>query len=178
MAITAPKPCARRRVCDSRRHHRSVFLQGLKSHVRLDLFGDEMENIRSFDPAVAAHDRRAGLPLYMKPASEVFLDKESIARFRAAYRHRLSALCWMTIRFIRCGQRRVDVLPAWNIGCRCFYESIWKRFSTICRSAGNALGPGARGARRTRCADQGFLSRRVSSASDRSRKQSMCSTSR
>ncbi len=62
-----------------------IFPPGTAEPVRLDLFGDEIERIRLFDPATqrSSADREA---VRFEPVSEVFLDPESIARFRAGYR--------------------------------------------------------------------------------------------
>ncbi len=62
-----------------------LFPPGYEQPLRIDLFGDEVESIRSFDPVSQRTDKKhAKFTLY--PASEFFLDEESIARFRAAYR--------------------------------------------------------------------------------------------
>ena len=62
-----------------------IFPAGLAEPVRLDFFGDTIESIRAFDPTT---QRSAGpVPaLVLRPVSEVFLDKESVGRFRAAWR--------------------------------------------------------------------------------------------
>ncbi|HET8726178.1 MAG TPA: transcription-repair coupling factor, partial [Alphaproteobacteria bacterium] len=59
--------------------------------VRLDLFGDELEQVRSFDPI---SQRTTGKPnrVDLRPMSEVFLDKDSIARFRSGYRELFGAV--------------------------------------------------------------------------------------
>ncbi len=62
-----------------------IFPSGLEAPVRLDLFGDEIDQIRSFDPAT----QRSGAKLTsvsLRPVSEVFLDRCSIARFRTGWR--------------------------------------------------------------------------------------------
>ena len=62
-----------------------IFPAGLPDPVRLDLFGDTIESIRAFDPASqrsAARLKRVAL----RPVSEVFLDKASVARFRTGWR--------------------------------------------------------------------------------------------
>ena len=62
-----------------------LFPPGAQFPVRLDLFGDEVEQIRSFDPMT----QRSIGPLQsfsLLPAGEVTLDDASIARFRARYR--------------------------------------------------------------------------------------------
>ena len=62
-----------------------IFPPGETLPVRVDLFGDEIEALRSFDPATQkSMDKVAKLVL--QPANEVFLDADSIARFRSGYR--------------------------------------------------------------------------------------------
>ncbi|MCW3473858.1 transcription-repair coupling factor [Limobrevibacterium gyesilva] len=67
-----------------------IFPAGAADPVRLDLFGDTIETIRSFDPATqrsaATLDR-----FVLRPVSEVFLDKASIARFRTGWRELFGA---------------------------------------------------------------------------------------
>jgi transcription-repair coupling factor (superfamily II helicase) len=62
-----------------------IFPSGEADPVRLDLFGDTIESIRVFDPS---SQRSAGTrkSLSLRPVSEVPLGKESIARFRSAWR--------------------------------------------------------------------------------------------
>ncbi len=62
-----------------------IFPAGSADPVRLDLFGDSIESMRSFDPAT---QRSAGKldRLVLRPVSEVFLDKDSVARFRTGWR--------------------------------------------------------------------------------------------
>jgi transcription-repair coupling factor (superfamily II helicase) len=62
-----------------------VFAAGEPEPVRLDLFGDSIESIRRFDPTT----QRSGAKLEsfsLRPVSEVFLDKASVARFRTGWR--------------------------------------------------------------------------------------------
>ena len=63
-----------------------LFSSSLDEPVRIDLFGDEIEKIRSFDPLSQRNTGELDR-LALKPASEVFLDQASIERFRSAYRH-------------------------------------------------------------------------------------------
>src|SRR5262249_40430473 len=62
-----------------------LFPPGTPEPQRLDLFGDTLEAVRSFDPmsqrTTGTHDEVVWLPV-----SEVLLTKESIARFRGGYR--------------------------------------------------------------------------------------------
>ena len=62
-----------------------LFPAGRREPVRLDLFGDTIESIRSFDPAT----QRSGAKverLALRPVSEVFLDPDSVASFRSGWR--------------------------------------------------------------------------------------------
>ncbi|HBK08726.1 MAG TPA: transcription-repair coupling factor [Acetobacteraceae bacterium] len=62
-----------------------IFPSGESDPVRLDLFGDTIESIRTFDPSSQrSAGKRKGLTL--RPVSEVPLGKESIARFRTNWR--------------------------------------------------------------------------------------------
>lgn len=62
-----------------------VFPPGTPDPLRLDLFGEEVEQIRSFDPMSQRSTGKLDR-FEMKPASEVMLDDLSIQRFRANYR--------------------------------------------------------------------------------------------
>ncbi|HEX6143546.1 MAG TPA: transcription-repair coupling factor, partial [Geminicoccaceae bacterium] len=67
-----------------------VFPAGGEAPLRLDLFGDELESIRHFDPltqrSLGKVDRIA-----LRPVSEVMLDPDSIDRFRVGYMQRFGA---------------------------------------------------------------------------------------
>jgi transcription-repair coupling factor (superfamily II helicase) len=62
-----------------------IFPPSYEAPVRIDLFGDDIESIRSFDPSsqmtTGILDR-----FELRPVTEFFLDEESIARFRSGYR--------------------------------------------------------------------------------------------
>ena len=62
-----------------------LFPPGNEEAVRLDLFGDELEALRSFDPVT---QRTTGTEeaLVLTPMSEFQLDDESRGRFRSGYR--------------------------------------------------------------------------------------------
>jgi transcription-repair coupling factor (superfamily II helicase) len=68
-----------------------LYPPGHPHAVRIDLFGDDIEAIRSFDPAtqltVAKIDQIALLPM-----GEVLLNDQSIARFRTGYRELFGAV--------------------------------------------------------------------------------------
>ena len=64
-----------------------IFPAGAEEPVRLDLFGEQIDTMRRFDPAT----QRSGAALAaltLHPVSEVPLDAASIARFRAEWRER------------------------------------------------------------------------------------------
>jgi transcription-repair coupling factor (superfamily II helicase) len=67
-----------------------IFPPGRAEPVRLDLFGDVLDGLRSFDPS---NQRTTGKldRLDLAPASEVILDDAGIARFRTAYRAEFGA---------------------------------------------------------------------------------------
>jgi transcription-repair coupling factor (superfamily II helicase) len=62
-----------------------LFPPGTPEPLRLDLFGDTLEAVRSFDPM---SQRTSGTreDVVLLPVSEVLLTEESIARFRGGYR--------------------------------------------------------------------------------------------
>jgi transcription-repair coupling factor (superfamily II helicase) len=67
-----------------------LFPTGEEYALRLDFFGDEIENVRRFDPAdQRTIDRIDGFTLM--PASEALLDEDSIKRFRGRYREAFGA---------------------------------------------------------------------------------------
>ncbi|MEM7043735.1 MAG: transcription-repair coupling factor [Pseudomonadota bacterium] len=67
-----------------------IFPTGAEQPLRLDLFGDELEAIRGFDPltqrSLAKVDR-----IDLLPMSEVLLDEASIERFRVGYMQQFGA---------------------------------------------------------------------------------------
>ena len=68
-----------------------IFAPGADRPARLDFFGDDIEDMRSFDPeSQRTIDKLPRLELH--PVSEVVLDEESIARFRTGYRERFGAV--------------------------------------------------------------------------------------
>ena len=62
-----------------------IFPAGAAEPVRLDLFGEAIETIRRFDPTTQRSAARVKR-LVLRPVSEVPLDKDSVARFRTAWR--------------------------------------------------------------------------------------------
>jgi len=61
-----------------------VYPPGFPEPVRLDMFGSELESIRTFDPATqrSTGQKRA---VALAPVSEALLDAETISRFRTGY---------------------------------------------------------------------------------------------
>lgn len=67
---------------------------GSENGMRIDLFGDEVESLKPFDPLTQAtlpssQEQRA---MRLLPASEIVLSEENIARFRAGYRDAFGAI--------------------------------------------------------------------------------------
>ncbi len=62
-----------------------IFPSGYELPLRLDLFGDEIESIRAFDPLTQVTDRDVD-GFALQPVTEFFLNDESIERFRSGYR--------------------------------------------------------------------------------------------
>ncbi len=62
-----------------------IFPPGMDEPVRIDLFGNEIERLRRFDPLTqisgGACDR-----IVLNPVSEVLLSEDAVARFRSGYR--------------------------------------------------------------------------------------------
>ena len=61
-----------------------VFPAGSSTPARIDLFGDEVEGIRSFDPLTQRSEGSLN-KLSLVPASEAPLDAKAIERFRSGY---------------------------------------------------------------------------------------------
>lgn len=61
-----------------------LFAPGHEDAVRIDLFGDEIESLRRFDPLTQISDQPLDT-LELRPVSEVLLQPETIARFRERY---------------------------------------------------------------------------------------------
>jgi transcription-repair coupling factor (superfamily II helicase) len=68
-----------------------IFPSGSERPLRLDLFGDELERIRAFDPL---SQRSLGdvAEIRLRPVSEVLLDDASIERFRVGYLQQFGAV--------------------------------------------------------------------------------------
>jgi len=67
-----------------------LFPPGQPDPLRLDLFGDEVDAIRVFDP-VSQRTTGDAKGVILKPMSELTLDEASIARFRSGYRELFGA---------------------------------------------------------------------------------------
>ena len=67
-----------------------LFPAGEPHGLRLDFFGDEIESIRSFDPADQRTIARVE-SFTLLPASEALLDEDGIKRFRSRYREQFGA---------------------------------------------------------------------------------------
>src|SRR5689334_15244344 len=67
-----------------------LFPPGTDEPLRLDLFGDTLEGIRTFD-AMSQRSRGKTDRMLLRPVSEVFLDAASVERFRSGYRELFGA---------------------------------------------------------------------------------------
>jgi len=67
-----------------------IFAAGQGDPVRLDLFGDTVESIRPFDAATQRGGTTKLDKLVLRPVNEVFLDRDSISRFRTGWRELFS----------------------------------------------------------------------------------------
>ncbi len=67
-----------------------LFPSGEEQALRLDFFGDEIESVRTFDPADQRTTGRVDR-FVLLPASEALLDEESVKRFRTRYREQFGA---------------------------------------------------------------------------------------
>ena len=87
-----------------------LFPPGTTEPLRLDLFGDTLESIRSFDPmsqrSTGDRDR-----VVLLPVSEVLLTADSIARFRSGYRELFGNVAGDDILYeaVSAGQRHVGM---------------------------------------------------------------------
>ncbi len=68
-----------------------LFPPGAEEPVRIDLFGDDVETIRTFD-AVSQRTTGSRDAVALKPMSETVLTPEAIARFRSKYREMFGAV--------------------------------------------------------------------------------------
>ncbi|MEX2455209.1 MAG: transcription-repair coupling factor [Rhodospirillaceae bacterium] len=68
-----------------------IYPPGEANPLRLDLFGDEIEAMRAFDP-VTQRTTESVEGFSLMPANEVFLDDASISRFRSGYREAFGAV--------------------------------------------------------------------------------------
>ncbi len=62
-----------------------IYPAGEGEPIRLDLFGDEIENIRRFDPTTQRSGETIGR-VTLRPVGELALDPDSISRFRTGWR--------------------------------------------------------------------------------------------
>ncbi|KAF0105317.1 MAG: transcription-repair coupling factor (superfamily II helicase) [Rhodospirillaceae bacterium] len=87
-----------------------LFPPGTKEPLRLDLFGDTLEAIRSFDPM---SQRSTGTrdEVVLLPVSEVLLTPQSIERFRSGYRELFGNVSGENLLYeaVSAGQRHVGV---------------------------------------------------------------------
>ncbi len=69
-----------------------IFPPSVNEPVRLDLFGDEIEHIRYFDPVSQRSRKKKIDSVLFQPVSEVILNDDNIKRFRKGYRQAFGAI--------------------------------------------------------------------------------------
>ena len=67
-----------------------IFPPGMETPFRIDMFGDEIDNIRAFDPLSQRSAERVER-LILTPVTEYQLDEDTINRFREGYRELFGA---------------------------------------------------------------------------------------
>ena len=87
-----------------------LFPPGTSEPLRLDLFGDTLETIRSFDPMSQLSTGNRD-EVVLLPVSEVLLTPDSIARFRGGYRELFGSVAGDDVLYeaVSAGQRHVGV---------------------------------------------------------------------
>lgn len=87
-----------------------LYPPGTPEPLRLDLFGDTVESIRSFDP-MSQLSTGAREEVVLLPVSEVLLTPESIARFRGGYRELFGNVAGDDVLYeaVSAGQRHVGM---------------------------------------------------------------------
>jgi transcription-repair coupling factor (superfamily II helicase) len=68
-----------------------IYPPGAEIPIRLDLFGDQVERIRRFDP-ISQRSTAEEIAVSLVPVSELPLDQAAIERFRAGYRRSFGAV--------------------------------------------------------------------------------------
>ena len=68
-----------------------LFPAGAEAAIRIDLFGDEIESLRQFDPITQVSDATID-QVELRPVSEVLLQPKMIERFRTRYRETFGAV--------------------------------------------------------------------------------------
>jgi transcription-repair coupling factor (superfamily II helicase) len=117
-----------------------LFPSGEEQALRLDFFGDEIESVRTFDPA---DQRTTGkLPGFtLLPASEALLDPESVKRFRSRYREAFGATATGDPLYQAVSDgRRLAGMEHWLPLFEDRLATLWDHFSaaTVVRDAGVA----------------------------------------
>ena len=68
-----------------------IFPPGSAEPIRLDLFGDQLESVRAFDPATQMTTRPLA-DIKLSAATEVLLTEETVSRFRLGFRSTFGAV--------------------------------------------------------------------------------------
>ncbi|MDA8000193.1 MAG: transcription-repair coupling factor [Alphaproteobacteria bacterium] len=100
-----------------------VFSPSLPRPLRLDFFGDTLERMRPFDPLTQRTDATGEHEtLTLLPASEFVCDKDSVARFRLAWRKTFGAVATRDAIYNLASEGHSD--PGWIHYLPLFHESL------------------------------------------------------
>jgi len=121
-----------------------LFPPGTTEPLRLDLFGDTLESIRSFDP-MSQRSTGSRDEVVLLPVSEVLLTPESIERFRSGYRELFGNVSGEDLLYeaVSAGQRHVGVehwLPLFHDHMETLLDYCPGAVVTADHEAGEAFG--------------------------------------
>ena len=130
-----------------------IFPPGAELPIRIDLFGDEIETLRQFDPA---DQRTVGNidSLELLPVSEFLLDPDSITRFRTRYRDLFGAVSTSDPLYQSISEgRRLAGMEHWLPLLEDRLATIFDYVGDDCMILQDAAGPAAAEAQFTAIAD-------------------------
>ncbi len=119
-----------------------LFPPGAGEPLRLDLFGDTLEAIRTFDP-MSQRSTGSREQVVLKPVSEIVLTPESIERFRAGYRELFGNVAGHDTLYeaVSAGQRHAGMehwLPLFHDGLDTFFDYMPEALVSLDQQADEA----------------------------------------
>ena len=120
-----------------------LYPPGTNEPMRLDLFGDTLESIRSFDPMTQLSTGERD-EVVLLPVSEVLLTDDSIARFRGGYRELFGNVAGEDLLYeaVSAGQRHVGMehwLPLFHDGMETLLDYCPEAIVTADHQIGEAF---------------------------------------